>query len=328
MEHAGHKSPEQIEDEIRLTQDRIDARLSDLQTRLSPAELLAAVAGRYESSPPGGDRDAGERGGARSNSHGGKSLGAVLIGAGLSWVVSNLAHGQFSPGKSNQGPRSDDKDDFIPEPIDKFDFSRGGGKSKAGRPTNGAADGGEQNSSSGMTQTVSNTAAAISEKGAQYSRAAQASATQVAESLRDTGARSMAWVRDNPIPASLAGVAVGAALASTFAWRVQTQPAGKNKSSRSSGTGGAQKATNKKAKSKKTRAKKASAKRSSGKKSKPKTGATKTTSKSQAGGKAPTRKPTAPKARALRPGSMPTARANNQPGRGPGAGPVDVTKHE
>jgi hypothetical protein len=162
------KTPEQIEDEIRATQKRIDAEIDAIQAQFQPAAIFSRLVGEAET---------GRGNGGANGPLGPASLRAALIGAGISWLAQNAFAAVNSPQV--------------------------------------------RNTARGATLKAKKTATEASQAGAEAGEAALEAISDAAEQIREGGLRGIEWIKNNPIPSSLAGFAVGAAIAAVVSAAIE-----------------------------------------------------------------------------------------------------------
>lgn len=238
------RKAEYIEDAIEQTRTRIEGRLGDLADQMSPKRVINKLFRTESESPLDIAENMVQK--ARDN-----PIPALMIGAGVAGLI--LGGRRVTSSRPGYGPAGDlTRSDMASsgDPADRIAENAGHLKRRASeaRENLGAAASDFRDTAEAKLSSASETAAgvldsasehaskageAIAKHSADFSRRAgeavadiganvQMSAHRVKHELRQAklGADSAAvWVRENPIPAGLAALAIGAAAASIFAAR-------------------------------------------------------------------------------------------------------------
>ncbi len=230
-----YRAPEAIEDEIEQTRSRIEHRLEVLSHNVSPSNLISRALGTEQHSLPDAFNAAINV--ARSN-----PLAACLAFAGLAGLAIG---GAREPARA---PGSINAQTSHPDPAKRIGESAAALKQRA----TAAADS-VQESAISLANQVSDgavsTATTISEAATDASRYARETAAAVSDTTKRSyaqveaatdaisqeiknvptraragGEHAFAWIRENPLPAGLIAVAVGAAAASVATARRSETP--------------------------------------------------------------------------------------------------------
>ena len=212
------QTPEEIEDSIRATHERIDARVNEMQSAFSPARLIERLLPHSNGVNTMSGANVAKT--LRDN-----PVPAALIGTGLAWLVGGAAirrNGNDSYRTATTHAHDDDygADTQSADPADRIKEHVAGIKDSV-------AGGAEQ-----VRETVSSAARTAEENARDYAGRATKAASNAGETLkaapaqaRQLGRNGIQWTRDNPIPTALMCIAAGAAIASVFSLSRNGEPA-------------------------------------------------------------------------------------------------------
>lgn len=202
-----HVTPEEIEDDITETQERIGRRAEALRDGMRPGNLIQEFLPKNASLSDSVDRVIDL---ARE-----KPLQSALVGAGLVWLLA-------SDGKSSSRDRQTGYDASagrrVGDSVREFRRTAAETASSTKRKAGELADAASRTGSN-IRSTAAGAAEATAERASELAGTTVDTIGDAPRRIADIGRRGGSWMRENPIPAGLMCIAAGAAIASVFTAR-------------------------------------------------------------------------------------------------------------
>lgn len=208
QEHKTHHvTPEEIEDDITETQERIGRRAEALRDGMRPGNLIQEFLPKNGALSDSIDRVIDL---ARE-----KPLQSAVVGAGLVWLLA-------SDGKSSSGHKESGYDASVGrrvgESVREFRKTAAETANSTKQKADEFADAASRTGSN-MRSAATGAAEATAERASELAGTTADTIGAAPGRIADVGRRGGSWMRENPIPAGLMCIAAGAAIASVVTAR-------------------------------------------------------------------------------------------------------------